>query len=494
MTQEIELKLEVEPDSLALVHQDPTLARSQSHSAQQVTIYYDTPETKLKKHGFTLRVRSAGGKFVQTVKPITDSVGLVAREEIEFEVRSLKPDLKPLLDHPIHRLLGKGGTKSLKPQIRSDVNRTSWQLDRRNGRMQIDLDHGNITAGGHCEEFAELEFELLDGPPASLIMAARHLSDHVPVRLGVLTKAERGFMVASGTFGKVAKARMIRVHADMTVAETFEIIVHACLKHYRLNEPLVLSASEAAALHQARVAMRRLRSAFSLFGPAIEDIEYQHLRHEVRWFTAQLGDARNLDVYLERRLDDEERTRLTRKRLEAYIEVADAMNSHKFRRLLIDVVGWVAIGAWRSGKLAERPIGSFANRRLGRLWTSIMADKDVASMDEETRHRVRIQAKKLRYAVEFLQGLYPHARAAEKRFATAMGQLQDTLGKLNDMATARTFAGESAGDGWLIGSLEERRCLVSAEDALRELTRIGPFWRLKPDVEAPADEHVEVLA
>ncbi|MFL6736314.1 MAG: CHAD domain-containing protein [Sphingomonas sp.] len=476
MSHEIELKLEVDPDNVLLVRQDPIFARAESHSRDQVTVYYDTPETKLKKHGFTLRVRHAGDRFIQTLKSISDRVGLVAREEIEFEVGALKPDLRQLLDHPVHRLLAKGEAKRLKPIIRCDVNRTSWQIEARGGRMQADFDHGCITAGERSEEFAELEFELVDGSPASLVFAAGRLCDHVPVRLGVLTKAERGFMLAAGTLGQVTKAAPVNVHPHMSVAQAFELIVHACLKHYRLNEPLALEA-DAAALHQGRVAMRRLRSAFALFRPAIEDVEYQHLRHELRWFTAQLGDARNLDVYLERDLKNEERSRLTRKREKAYADVADAMNSHRFRRLLIDIVGWVALGAWRTGKIAKRPLASFANRRLDRLWLSIASDRGIAGMDEDTRHRVRIQAKKMRYAVEFVQGLYPQARIAEKQFTSAIEGLQESLGKLNDIVTARTIATVPASDGWLIGSLEERRHLITAQHALRELMRVGRFWR-----------------
>ena len=204
MTQEIELKLDVDPDNLPLVRQDPIFARAESHSLDQVTVYYDTPETKLKKHGFTLRVRSAGGRFLQTVKPLTDNVGLVSREEIEFEVRSLKPDLRQLSDHPIHRLLARGEAKRLKPdhslRCKPDL---AGRSTSRSGRMQVDFDHGCITAGERTQEFAELEFELVDGPPASLIVAAGRLCDHVPVRLGVLTKAERGFHAR----GRHARAR-----------------------------------------------------------------------------------------------------------------------------------------------------------------------------------------------------------------------------------------------------------------------------------------------
>ena len=480
MTLEIELKLEIDPRDLQLIGQVPLLASAESRSNEQLTVYYDTPETKLKKHGFTLRVRRAGGRFTQTVKPITDSVGLVAREETECEVASMQPDLGSLSEHPLRALLGNGAPGKLRPVVRSEVTRTSWELDRGNSRLQIDLDHGTVSAGERSDEFAEIEFELLDGRPESLFVAARRLSDYVPVRLGVLTKAERGFLLAEGASGTISKAAPVRVHAGMTVAESFEAIVHACLKHYRLNEPLVISQSQAGALHQARVAMRRLRSAFSLFRPAIEDVEFQHLRHELRWFTGQLGDARNLDVYLERDLEEEERAKLIRKRERAYHKIADAMNSHNFRRLLIDLVGWTALGAWRSGKVANRPIESFAERRLDRLWESIAGtDGQLARMDESTRHELRIQVKKLRYAIEFLRGVYPQAQATEKRLASVVAELQESLGKLNDLITARTLSTPPAAESWLIGSLEERRHLIAAQDALREVLRVGPLWRAR---------------
>lgn len=484
MSIEIELKLEVDPDDLPLVRQAPALARTESHSSHQVTVYYDTPKTILRKHGFTLRVRSANGRFVQTVKPVTETVGLVSREEIETEVETLAPDIETLKEHPIHALLGSDGSASLREWIRSDVTRTTWLIDTSTAQIEVDLDYGMLMADERCAEFAELEFELRDGPPVGLIMAARRLTDYAPVRLGVLTKAERGMQLARDAPAKVHKAERVHVHTNMTVGAAFETIVHACLKHYRLNEDIVLHQAKAAALHQCRVAMRRLRSALVLFRPAVEDVEFQHVRQELRWFAAQLGDARNLDVYLQRDdLSPSERDRLIRKRERAYALVADAMNSHKFRRLLIDLVGWCAIGAWRSGKLAQRPIQGFANRRLDRLWRSVTsAGRDLATMNEHDQHSLRIEVKKLRYGIEFLQGVYTHGRELEQRFAAAVGQLQESLGKLNDMRTAKALGERPAEQQWLIGSPGERRHLIAAEDALRSLVATGPFWRAQEEL------------
>jgi inorganic triphosphatase YgiF len=478
VAQEIELKLEIDPDNLPLLLGDPLLARARTRSARQVTVYYDTPQMTLRKGGFTLRVRSVDGHFIETVKPVTDAVGLVSREEVEFEIGGMTPELDGLADHPLLALLDGAGSDKLVPVVRSDVTRTSAELDRGHGHVRLDLDHGTICAKKRSHEFAELEFELLDGAPASLLIAARRLSDHLPVRLGVMTKAERGFRLAAGSLGKASKAGCVEVRHGMTVAEAFELVVHACIKHYRLNEPLVVRACSAEALHQARVAMRRLRSAFALFRPAVRDVEFQHLSHELRWFTAQLGEARNLDVYLERGLRDEERARMMRKRDFAYEHVADAMNSPRFRRLLIDIVGWVALGAWRRAKPASRSVMTFADVRLDKLWRPIAnGGRDIAQMDATARHKLRIRAKKMRYAAEFLQGLHAHCSAARKRFAAAVEELQESLGGLNDLATARGIGRKRRRDQSKGGASEERRLLEAAEKAFRELVGVGPYWR-----------------
>jgi triphosphatase len=478
VAQEIELKLEIDPSNLPLLFEDPLFASVEMQSLDQLTIYYDTAKTALKKLGFTLRVRNSGGRFVQAVKAVSESVGLLSREEIETDVASIEPEPGLLGAHPITRVLDGSDSAKLVPTIRSEVVRTRACIERDDSRIEIDVDRGTIAADGQSTDFAELEFELLEGPPASLIMAARRLADRLPVRLGVLTKAERGFRLASGAAGKVSKAGPIAIHGDMTVADAFELVVHACLRHYRLNEPLVILKRKTEALHQVRVAMRRLRSALSLFKPAIEDVEFQHLRHELRWFTSQLGDARNLDVYLERDLEADERAALIPQREAAYDLVIDVMNSPRLRRLMIDLVGWTAIGAWRSSRQAARPITGLANARLDRLWNLIAtAGREIETMDEATRHGLRIQIKKLRYGIEFLRGLYPQSKAVEERFAAAVEALQQSLGTLNDLATARSIRTEPASDGWLIGSYEERRSLKSAEDAYRELLRAGPFWR-----------------
>ena len=474
---EIELKLEIEPlDAHALTIPDGAAAQA------QLTVYYDTPSQALKEHGYTLRVRNVGDRFVQTVKPVTASAGLLARSEIEHSVESIEPNLSRLAGTPFESLV----LGDLEPVIRSNVRRTSWMMEVGGSQIQADLDEGKMTAGGRSRRFDELELELLSGEPACLLHAAKEIAGRIPVRIGVLSKAERGDRLASGAFKKVAKAAAVEVDRSMTVAEAFEVMVHACLKHYRLNEPLVIGKRRPEALHQTRVAMRRLRSAFTLFKSAIADVEYQFLREELRWFTSQLGDARNLDVYLQRDLPDPEREPLIERREQAYDHVLAVMDSQRARSLMIELVGWTAFGPWRHGKQARRPVEGYASGRLDRLWHSIAnIGHQLADFDEETRHELRIQVKKMRYAIEFLRGLYPQAAPQEKHFASAVEELQESLGKLNDLTTARTLGTPSVtDDGWLIGEPDGRVHLREARRAFHDLERVGPFWNRRALVSA----------
>ena len=477
---EIELKLEIDPADAESLRAIGLLRESEPRSRRQLTVYYDRADGLLEARGFTLRVRHSGDGFVQTVKPASEAAGLVSRAEYEAPVESIAPDPEALADTPLAALAAAGELDAMVPTMRSEMDRTVWRVEVGGSLIQLDFDQGEIEAGGRSQRFTELELELVSGEPSCLFFAAKQIADQVPVRLGVMTKAERGARLASGAHKKIVKAANVAVDPAMTIAEAFEVIVHACVRQYRLNEPLVTGRRKMESLHQARVAMRRLRSSLTLFKPAIRDAQYEYLRGELRWFTAQLGDARNLDVFLQRELPDAERAALSGRRELAYDHLIAVMDSRRFRMLMLDLAQWTAFGPWRSSKLARKPVRGFAGDRLDLLWGSIgEAGRHLADLSEYDRHELRIQVKKMRYAIEFLSGLYPSAKVAQEEFADAVEELQESLGKLNDLAVARTLVDAGApGDDWLIGEPEERLHLREAERAFRDLAAVGPFWRL----------------
>jgi CHAD domain-containing protein len=278
--------------------------------------------------------------------------------------------------------------------------------------------------------------------------------------------------------GTCIKASPIVVDRPMTVADGVQAIVTACVCHFQLNSPFVIERQSPKALHQARVALRRLRSAFALFRPAIEDAVLERIEREIRWFMRLLGKARNLDVYLRRDLTEEERGQIQERRQAAYDEVITAMDSRRVRRVMADVVAWSALGEWRCNRSATGSLRPFADRRIGKIWMKVARTRDLAALGERQRHRFRIRVKNLRYALDFAQALHRKEPKRRRKFGEATRDLQRALGHLNDLASARSIAGY--GRPPVIPGKpdadDESTQLELAEEALHRLRGIGPYW------------------
>ena len=174
----------------------------------------------------------------------------------------------------------------------------------------------------------ELKSEL-DGEPARTVR-----------RGALLSKADRNVLSQrSGALGHEQKASAVDISKKMDVGQVFVMIVRECVRHFRLNEALIVEQRDPAALHQARVAMRRLRTAFTLFAPAIRKGSLKPLRKELRAFVASFGDARNLDVFLAthgRDLKAGDRRKVMAARAKAYDRVIEKLEAQSSRELLLN--------------------------------------------------------------------------------------------------------------------------------------------------------------
>jgi inorganic triphosphatase YgiF len=323
--------------------------------------------------------------------------------------------------------------RKTKPIVCSDVKRRTWLIDRNDGIVEIVLDSGNISAGDQSAPLHELELELKCGKQESIFELARELGQAAPIHVGVLSKYERGLMLADGAFDRAQKASTVQLRNEMTVGQAFEAIVHGCIRQFRLNEALIIAERDPDALHQARVAIRRLRTAFSLFRPAVRQGSLAPLREELREFIRPFGEARNLDVFLESHEDQlgrSDRRKLKSARAGAYHQVIDSLEAQQTRDMLLDLVEWTASGDWRK-QAASGPIGPFATQRLEKAWRTVRRKGKGLSDDEERQlHRLRIRIKKLRYTVDFLAPLYGRKRV--RNFSSSLEKMQDCLGLIHD--------------------------------------------------------------
>ena len=483
MAHEIELKLELTREAADAVAASELLV-GRPETAQQRSIYFDTPERTLSKAGLSLRIRRSGRKRIQTIKADgASAAGLFARSEWE---RPVKGDT-PILDDstPIQALLG-DIADAIIPVFEVQVQRHTWIIGEGDSTIELVLDRGEVVAGERQSLFCEIELELKHGDPAALFALARKIDAVAPVRLGVLTKAERGFRLFGPTT-RMAKAEPVMLAADMTAAQAFRHIVHSCVRQFRLNEALLLTDRDPGALHQARVALRRLRSAFSIFKPIVGGAG-ANLREELRWLASELGDARNLDVLLERARPGSLYVLLATAREAAYDRVSDAFSSLRVRGLMFDLAEWTAGNAWlgASGSDAggNRPAREFAITALNRFRRKVKKKgRHLTDADDEARHEVRKDAKKLRYAAEFFASLFEHKREKRryKRFVAALEALQDQLGALNDLATApdvleKLGVSDNPDAPRVLNKGEKEKLLKDAADAHEDLFDTKRFW------------------
>jgi CHAD domain-containing protein len=262
----------------------------------------------------------------------------------------------------------------------------------------------------------------------------------------------------------------------MTVADAFETIVTSCTRHFRQNEALVVEQQNVEGLHQVRVAMRRLGAALKLFRPVVEDVAFVHIDADLDWFTRELGEARNFDVYLQRDLPEAERRVVRRDREEAYDVVIAAIRSQRLRRLMGDLTEWAAHGEWTTRRRAARPITPFSGRRIDRLWKRVTNADKLTRLSPKKRHRLRIQAKSLRYSLEFLRDIHSHPKR-QRKFGKAIERLQDELGQANDFVVARRMGAVSVSRDVARDKCEIREYLRGAQQAMRRMRKVGRYWR-----------------
>jgi len=479
---EIELKLDVEPSARDRLQSSALLSGASSEHDHLKASYFDTPDLAVHRAGFSLRIRKEGRRRVQTVKSETGvHAGLFTRSEWEKAVKRkrLRADE---IDGPLAKVLDETALNGLRKMFVTDIGRTRRLIHHGDMSAELVVDEGDVRTDAARTSLMEVELELIEGPPQSLFEFARRLDEDVPVRVGVLSKAERGYRLIEGSADGSLKAEPILLDPAGEVGEAFVMIAQSCIRQFRRNEDLLREHDGADALHQARVGIRRLRSAFSLFKPLIgRDERAELLKLELRELGAVLGVVRNLDVLIPR-LKDGHVAQLSEERHKAMAHLRARLSSSRTRLLMLDLIEWLTVGQWQAdpanAKLRRAPVLDFANdllearrRRLKRR------GKGLASLDDDDRHQVRIEAKKLRYATEFFASLYPTKR--RKTFLTALEDMQDCLGELNDLATAPQVL-ESLGLAGALpatGQHERARLLDRSQDAFDALIATKRFWR-----------------
>jgi len=508
---ELEVKLDLAPDSLRALKKIPLL-RAQNGTPRrrtEVSVYFDTDAHNLRKKGLMLRVRRVGRRYIQTIKANGHSVPL-ERDEWEAEIAGREPDLRLAEGTALEPLLTKKFRRQLKPLFETRVRRTVYPIDDDKNAIALAVDQGTIDTGRRSVPLCEIELELERGTSTRLFDVARELAEALSARIGVKSKSERGYEIIDNKQELPAKAARIDLPAAATTRDAFKIIGLTCLKQVIDNEPALLKG-DPEGVHQMRVGLRRLRAAMSLFAALLHDPQTVTIKAELKWLAGELGPAREFEVLVQRVAPIKRQRRrwrgmpslsheIAEQRDAALKRAQDAVKSARFRSLTFDLMVWLQTGQWTNPQddlvrdRADLPIAVYAAEQLTRRWRKVRKKgKALARLDARSRHKLRIQTKKLRYAAEFFARLFSNKRMAKrrKRFLATLERLQDGLGELNDIAVhekhiaamgvhhRRSNPSRAFAAGLLTGREDARIevAITAANEAYLDLSKIKRFWR-----------------
>jgi inorganic triphosphatase YgiF len=462
MPTEVELKLRIAPEHATRLQRHPllkSLCRAGPARRKLYTVYYDTPDLDLLKHNLSLRLRRTGSRWLQTVKSGEIAMGgLYQRSEWESEITRQEPDFVALKDPTLPKLFTSSKLlKALQPIFVTEFIRSARLLEvGPNEEAEFCLDRGEIRANDTVSPICEVELELKSGNPARLFDIALELQKTIPLKLENTSKAQRGYRLYRDETPTPVKAPPLSLTRNTTPTDAFVVILWNCVQHLQANETGMLNQDDPEYLHQMRVALRRMRSAFNVFSKTLPEPITAPLVEEIKWLAGALGPARDWDIFYDETLlpvveafAEGPAVRVVQadchKLREASHDVArQAVDSPRFQHFLLLLGVFLTHQPWLNKTVGSSLpvstmqlvdfVGGLLDKRHKRL---IKRGRRLTELNEEERHRLRIATKKLRYAADFFSSLYPGKRT--RRYLKALASFQNILGLLNDAATTRTL-------------------------------------------------------
>ena len=455
---EIELKLLAPQGALEQLREMPVIvqhARNRGAFRRLETVYYDTPERLLFRHGMSLRVRHSGKHFIQTLKLLPSIGQPLTRRQWEAPVDSVTPDLARLpaeVGDPVATLTN----DVLVPVFATRVRRHARLLDLPDASVEIAFDEGMIEAGARHEVLSEIELELKSGNAGVLFDLGTQLLDAVPLQVGTRSKAERGYALAFDIVRPATKAEPFSITAEHMVDDVIARLLGACWHHLLKNQAVAERGSDPEGVHQMRVALRRLRTICALFRRDVPSPAFQAVNSEARWLMQQLGPAREWDVFAETTVTrlaaaapdvdlDGLREAVERQRKSSYATLQTVLADPRCSRFLLSLGHLVERRGWRNEIDSEAlaalslPMPTLADRILARLHRrALKRGAHFRQLNVDAQHDLRIDLKKLRYAAEFFLPLYAKNPSA-RRYARRLARLQTSLGRARDIASSRVL-------------------------------------------------------
>jgi CHAD domain-containing protein len=433
------------------------------------TVYYDTPDLRLARWGCTLRLRQGEGWTLKLPTPPSESPALT-RRELEFPGSGSRPP-----DAAAALVVAYVRRSTLVPVASLSTLRRRVQLKNREGTVLAEVvdDDVSVIQGLRVQSrFREVEVELRDP-------SAERLLEPILARLrsaGAADEDQASKLVrALGARATAApEVDPLPVTATSSSGDLVRHVIATAVQGLMRHDPGVRLGDDPEDVHRARVATRRLRSQLRTFRSMLDAQWANALREDLRWLGAGLGSVRDKQVMAQRLrsrttiLAEEDAPVVAELSSELEGESEEArgrlvldMRSDRY----IDLIERL-VDASRAPALtaeAQQPAAIATPWLARRDWKRLR--KGIARLSEPAvnadLHRIRILAKRVRYAAE---AAAPVVGKVASRFADAAAGLQDVLGDHQDSVTAQA---------WLRGTGKGARAFVAGELCATERDAAG---------------------
>ncbi|HKT64458.1 MAG TPA: CHAD domain-containing protein [Burkholderia sp.] len=454
---------------------------------------------------------NAHGRHVVASRTKTLTPGVVARELFDAEHAGIvvaTPAAAPLADAESAEAAGDGDRAAPGSVDEAAVAASSGPAplrlvsERRRGRwaddsgVVVEMTLDDIILHGGTEpprrqvelRLAAPDWETVDARTAALhalFAAARELSGAWPAFVQLTSVIDRACAGEPAVAAPV-KAQLVDLAGIRTQRGALFALSGDIAAQWLGNERGVLDRDDPEFVHQMRVALRRLRTLMRFF-PRFADDQWQDtFGADLRWVAALLGTVRDWDVFSTESLPaliaadggsadwngtlDAARAQA----LAARVELRQALHSARYARLTLGWLEWLATLALPPDADDDAPsLRRHATKRVRRLFGHLYASPSLTSLDTAARHRVRIDAKRLRYALEFFASLA--SRRTRTETVKTLARVQSVLGEANDTMVALHHLEQLAAPAYQLGFVRgygaalEQRAARDAEALLASL-------------------------
>jgi CHAD domain-containing protein len=399
------------------------------------------------------------------------------------------PDLSSIRNADLRaRALHLTSGETLVPVFQTDIRCRFYPLAVEGAPVEMVVVTGQQSTPDGVDGFVEAAFRAADRMAAYAVAEA--VASVVPVSVERRDFVARGYDLAHGRRFQAALAREVALDGEWGVWRGFVAILSNCLDQFAANEAAFAASGGSETIHQLRVAIRRMRAAFSAFSSVLPAEEAAGFKADLQWLQQVFGPLRDWDVFCNetltalrsalpkhgglRELADQARAA----RGQSLASARETLASTRHGLFQVRLARWLEKNT--SGE--NRPLAVFAANALAKRDRKLRrAGKGLDGSSSERLHDTRIAAKKARYAGEFFRDLFGHK--ATRRYLRALRRIQDGLGAMNDADMARRLVGEvrpddrelaALLDGWFAARIAASRADIGALWAKFE--RAPRYW------------------